>query len=56
MQLGQKWLTIDQNIYLNKNDYENSNVEDLKEKINKKFTIFLQNDLKKIVAHYKNNW
>jgi len=56
MQLGQKWLTIDQNIYLNKNDYEDANVEDLKEKINKKFTIFLQNDLKRIVAHYKNNW
>jgi len=52
-QLGRKHLAIYQSEYLKKSDYEDTDVEELKTKINKKFNIFIENDLKKIMDHYR---
>jgi len=54
-QIGLKWKTIYQSEYLKESDYEEAQVERIKEKITKKFKLFLEEDLKKITKYFKDN-
>lgn len=55
-QLGRKWTTIYQSEYLKKSDYEDTDIEQIAEKIGKKFNTFIGDDLKKIEEFFKKGW
>jgi hypothetical protein len=54
-QIGLKWKTIYQSEYLKKSDYDEVQIEQIEEKINKKFKLFLEEDLNKITKYFRDN-
>jgi hypothetical protein len=53
---GKKFHAVYSKEFLKVRDYEDKDIEDLKPIIDKHFTDFLQDDLKKINDYFENNW
>lgn len=53
---GKKWHRVYQKEFLRKQDYDDATIDELKEKIDKKFTDFFSEDLTKINRYFKEMW
>jgi len=54
--LGSKWLAIYKKDYLKTKDYEESDVDELRDSISKKFADFISEDLPRIEKHLTDKW